>query len=96
VGGRSADRDYVRFVETTLGLADATAALPRRARFGMAVAILRAFESDREARTALALHEAERLERAVVRLRFARAGLDDAGRDALDDARRRRMLSAAA
>ena len=89
MGGRSADRDYARFLEATLGLADVAGSLPRRARFGLATAILRACESDRDARTALAAHELQHLERAAAAVSRAREGLAEVAADQ----RRRRALS---
>jgi hypothetical protein len=89
VGGRSADRDYVRFLEATLGLADAAEELPQRARFGLAVAILTVCESDGAARTALGSGERPRLQQAAARLRDARDLLADADLDL----RRRRTLA---
>jgi hypothetical protein len=89
VGSRSADGDYLRFVEATLGLADAAAGLPRRARLGMAVALLTVFESDRVARCALVTAEPQRMRRAAAGLQQAREVLAEAD----TDARRRCTLS---
>jgi hypothetical protein len=93
VCGRRADSEYARFLEATLDLADAASALPRRARFGMAVAILRVCESDRVARAALTASNSQRLERAAATLELARAGLAESGQSATADLRRRRSLS---
>jgi hypothetical protein len=81
VGARSADGDYVRFVEATLGLADAAAGLSPRERIGMAVALLAVCDSDRAARTALTSAEPQRLRRAVAALTQARELLADARMD---------------
>jgi hypothetical protein len=91
--GRCADGEYGRFLEATLDLADASAALPRRGRFELTVALLRACESDRIARTALLEPEIQGLQRAVVSLGRARAALADASQEAAIDAARRRSLA---
>jgi len=89
VGSRSADGDYLRFVEATLGLADAAAGLPRRARVGVVVALLTVCDSDRSARTALGSAEPQRLRQAIAGLTQAREVLADAGLEF----HRRRTLS---
>ena len=86
--GRTADGEYVRFVEATLGLADAATRLPRRARFGMAMSILRVSESEQIARSAIVDGSPRRLELAASGVRSARTLLADAA----VDARRRRSL----
>jgi hypothetical protein len=82
VGRRSADGDYARFVEAALDLAEVAGELPRRARFGVALAILRMCESEQLARTALFAGSARRLELATSRVRAARELLADAAVDA--------------
>jgi len=88
VGGRGRDGDYARFAEASLGLADAAARLPRRARFGVEMTVLRVCESEQVARSAL-------LDRSARRLELAASGVDSARTmlaDAALDARRRRSL----
>jgi hypothetical protein len=97
VRGRFADGDYTRFLEATLGLVDAATAcapgLSTRCRIGMGAAILRLYEADRSARTALVEPEPRRLERAAMDLCEARATLADASREATIDTARRRSLA---
>lgn len=86
--------DDARFLEATIGLADASAGMSPRARLALQTAILRVWESERVARAALLTAEPRRLGRAAVELRRAREALADASLDAAADARRRRLLSA--
>jgi hypothetical protein len=93
VSGRPAEGEYARFLEATLDLAQASTSLPRRAKFGMAVAILRVCESDREARTAYLGGDERRMAQAAIGLRTARASLAAAACETTMDLRRRRSLS---
>lgn len=86
--GRPADGDYARFVEATLGLADIAAGLPRRARFGVEMSLLRVCESEQAARAALADGSPQRLELAASGVRGAQSMLAEAA----VDVRRRRSL----
>jgi len=88
VRGRCQDGDYARFLEATIGLAAEASGLPRRARFGVEMTILRVCESEQLARAALVDRSPRRLELAASGVRSARAMLADAA----VDARRRRSL----
>ena len=93
------EREYEGLLEATLGLIDASAAfapnLSRPRRIVMGAAILRVCEAEGSARAALASPEQRRLERAAARVERACMLLEDAGRDAVLDAARRRSLSLA-
>ena len=78
MGRRCADGDYARFVEATLDLAEVAVELPRPARFGVAMTILRVCESEQLACTALVVGSTRRLELAASRVRTARELLADA------------------
>lgn len=86
--GRPADGEYARFVEATLGLASEAEGLPRRARFGVEMTIVRVWESEQIARTALAERIPQRLGPAASEVQNARMMLADAA----VDVRRRRSL----
>jgi hypothetical protein len=91
--GRPADGEYARFVEATVRLADEAVDMPRRARFSLTVALFGVWESERNARTALATQSGPRLAQAASAVRTARATLATAADDTAAELRRRRLIS---